>query len=784
MIGRCNMKKFLLALVCVLFTIPFANAASADFSIHAQYGIDGKGRFNTTIPTTITITNDGDDFSGQLVTTFPESYQLQTAKVQPLSMKAGETKTVKMYLSSYPEQYYHNNRGQYVYIYEGDIESGKEVKDVKITNVKPTLYDFEAKVIATYSANTSFATLQKLRAQNELNVEVIEHKGDFILPDDARDLAMMTTILLDRQPLTELTEAQQRALLEWVEQGGQLIVDTPISGTLLAKHEPLTYSKTEESLTAQQLEKFAQGGTFFDGIAVKQATVNEVANAKVFSVDDIVLAATTSIGKGQLIQTTFSLGQAPFIEMDGYVQVIRKLLAMDEKSSYWMGQPKNEQVANDLAYINELFPSFSFSTWKIITALALYILIVGPILYVLLKKADKREHAWWIIPAISIIFSLAFFLFGAKDRLVSPQLQQAAVWKVTDDGAEKYFVQSVLANKQGDYTFALDEQTNAVAYNMGDTEFSNTQKTKWAYSEQTDDGSKLVLKNVNYWGVQSIVGHSKTTDQGRFDVQLNNENGQMQGSIRNDFPFDLTDVRIWVGMTFIEVGALAQGETATIDAPIETTILLPIAQENDDYYGHVTIDELEERRMKQLRRLAANVMQEEQQPVIVGSATNVSIGAELLKEARITSSTLVVQPFEATTEFVGEFTLQNDAFTRDLVTEAYGYKDQLDSSIKEWYLEDGSHELSFTLPLIVNNPSVSWTQATLEKPDDSMTLKIFNVKKDLYEELTAFPYTTTDVASYLDDNGDITLQINFASGEYGASVLLPQLTLKGEKSHD
>ena len=118
------------------------------------------------------------------------------------------------------------------------------------------------------------------------------------------------------------------------------------------------------------------------------------------------------------------------------------------------------------------------------------------------------------------------------------------------------------------------------------------------------------------------------------------------------------------------------------------------------------------------------------------------------------------------------------------MTEAYGYKDQLDYSIKEWYLEDGSHELSFTLPLIVNNPSVSWTQATIEKPNDSMTLKIYNVKKELYEELTAFPYTTTDVASYLDDNGDITLQINFASGEYGTNVLLPQLTLKGEKNHD
>lgn len=142
-----------------------------------------------------------------------------------------------------------------------------------------------------------------------------------------------------------------------------------------------------------------------------------------------------------------------------------------------------------------------------------------PVLYYYLKRKDKREYAWWIIPTLALVVSVALFLIGAKDRIVQPQIQQMAVVKISDNAAEQYFAQSLLSNRSGDYAFHLSNDMNVASYTGYSTGTRDFPNGRWSYVKQQQDDKQLTVKNVPYWDVESIVG-SGTIDIGKLDIQL------------------------------------------------------------------------------------------------------------------------------------------------------------------------------------------------------------------------------------------------------------------------
>ena len=120
---------------------------------------------------------------------------------------------------------------------------------------------------------------------------------------------------------------------------------------------------------------------------------------------------------------------------------------------------------------------------------------------------DKREHAWWIIPAISVALSIALFIFGAKDRIMQPQVQQSAFYKVNDDkSVNGYYVESILTNRGGDFVVETDTCTTAIALHNNNIDGSMKDLHESSYIKQHANGSTLTLRNLSYWSVQSFTG--------------------------------------------------------------------------------------------------------------------------------------------------------------------------------------------------------------------------------------------------------------------------------------
>ena len=75
---------------------------------------------------------------------------------------------------------------------------------------------------------------------------------------------------------------------------------------------------------------------------------------------------------------------------------------------------------NPMAYIAERFPELKAnSIYMILFAVAIYVVVIGPVLYIILKKKDKREFAWIAVPAISAVFMLIIFVLSMNSQYKS-----------------------------------------------------------------------------------------------------------------------------------------------------------------------------------------------------------------------------------------------------------------------------------------------------------------------------------------------------------------------------
>lgn len=747
--------SLLVFLFCLLPTI----YASAQITIDATYGIEGKGQMGSPMRVNVTITNDGEDFKGHLLTSFQEDYQLQTARVDAVELASGKQMDLSFFIDNYPESYVYNEGLKTFTLYEGEVRDGQIVKNVKVLNEKPTLFNYDAFVVGTIQADEAFTSLQPLRALTGSEV-VIEKLAT--AQEDARDYAFFDVLVVDAA-LDEFSVTEQEALVQWVKNGGQLLVDQPVQNTAFESFEALLYGENTTSLSVEELNAFAKAGTFSSALIVREATVRN--EAKAWTQGETIVAASTAIGKGYLIQTAFSLTDASLLATNGYSHLMAEMI--DLQSFTWKGYPQtvNSQIANQLTNQNELFDSFAFSIWKVIAVLALYILVIGPVLYVILKKKDKREHAWWLVPIISLVFSLVFFAVGAKDRLWKPQLQEMMLWAVTEEGAKQYFTQSVLANKAGDYAFTVaPDVTAATYYATGMPQ----DLERLSYREK----DVLTVKDVPYWGVKSVVGSTTTVEEGYLEQHLQFNQRQLTGTVTNHFAFPIEQVKVWAGMNFYDIGSIEQGETVNVQLDLEEGFLVAAAVPQNMWEPRFSSGELQTIREESLLRLAGSVFSE---PLLVAQAPTAALPSQLTTEAKITTNTLIAQPLVAEMVAVGELTVAQEDFRIELTQQ--NYSEWLTPETTEWYFEKQDYTLKFHLPKMLQPMQITWLDVAISNEDERLRLEILNHQTAKYEPLEQMKQD--DVAPYV-QNGVVQFNVRFVGNEIGDLVTLPTLTLKGE----
>lgn len=784
----------LLVMLMMSFLLPSTQAqAAAPLEVKATAGISGKAKYQSVVPLQVTVKNNGADFSGDMAINSSNSYEAASALVVPIDIAAGEEKTFTFYLDGLADNGYSD--ADLFAFYEGNIEKGKKIAYKGTKRLQSNFLDPTSTFVYTLTEKSdrlsALLRLSSFVPQNNVEIFNINQLKDYTFPEDEQGLAMANVIVVDEVAIADLAQKQQEALLKWVQDGGTLLLGASdqIDATagVFKDYLPMSLSQEMTSISAETLTKLSGGGIFTQPISIHTAT-NHKESLPVLTENNVVLASKKKIGSGEIIQTAFSLGDQPLASMDGYAALLAKIIDIQSISQQGMmsqGQSPLDQISYELRNINELFPSFEVSVSYMLIVIILYIIIIGPVLYFVLKKIDKREHAWWIIPVFSIVLSIGLFIVGAKDRVVQPQVQQSAFYKVNEDSSlNGYYVESILTNRSGDFIVNTDKNTTAVAmrnYNnftgtVGDLHESS-------YIKENANGSTLTLRDLNYWSVQSFGGKTSAQNIGKMDVDITLKNEKLTGTIKNNFPFELKDVTLISGVKEVKLGDIKANGTLQVDKEMKTTVLQKPSVFNSYNYSYPSQkDEVDPMRVERMKTLALPLVENDRQPILTAWTDQAIVGAELETSANMSPLTMLVQPFKGKVELSGPFTMKRNNFTYSLNSlSASGYFDKIDEELNNWYLSDGLYELTMAMPDQFMDAVESLNELTISNKDvKRMQLSIWNNTTNMYEPLVDTKQVfTNNIKNYINQDSEVQLEIKYGPDPTGEQTKLPEIELKG-----
>lgn len=786
---------FLLAILVFILLIPGVTAlANPDLTVKVSTGIDGKAKYGVGAPISITVENKGTHFSGDLVVDVMESYQEGMGRAFPLEIGTGETKTVSFVL--------HNSDGiagmygdpnmKSIYFYEGGWEKGKEIKHLGAQSPTVTMYNDE-KMIVTFTNNVDrLVSLKSVDFGPSSNVQLIDSEkiGSMNFPEDARGWDVIDYIVLDEYAFADLQSEKQLALLEWVKNGGIVVIGSSDNLEEVGVFSPYLPLKLNEQidLVPTVLNEWAKTTGFEEKIRVYSSELNDGATTLVQE-ENHMLIAHKKLGEGLVIQTAFSLGDEPISKSPGMTAFWKELFSAGESvivSPFNNMYNPLDQLSYTVGETNGLFPSFKVSAPLIFGIIALYIIIIIPILYFILKRRDKREYAWWIIPAIALLTSVAIFGYGAKDRIGRAQIQHTAILNVEPDGNIKgYYAESILSNKSGDYIFNAPHGTS-IAASPQSSMFNarGNMVHKRAMLEDGATGTALHFRNVGYWNVASVYGETNLKDVGEIVSDLSFETGVLAGSITNDFPFVLKDVVIWSGSDFISLDDIGAGETVEIKETLKSTLLGPKRLPYQGGYSATANDDLMEARKNSALSFFNDTMSLSNKPVLIGYTDTqvVPVTLENVKTS-LSTITMIVQPIKSNIILQGEITADENMLEMYVAISEPGYDSYIvDNPIQESYEEGMEYTQSWRLPEELVTKRVDWATMKLSNLDNQLySSRILNIQTGEYELIESNEMIVTEnISEYISGDGILIIQLNFNG--YGTGQVLPKLELVGEVS--
>lgn len=752
-------------------------SAAPELTVKATGGIAGKAKEGRSMPVVLEIRNEGDPFRGDLVIDFGNVYESGTASAIALDIGPGETETVRATVDSADSYAFSERQFRF---FEGGWRNGSEIgyQGDHRPNVNFHYTETSIAVVLSESADR-LSGLRDLNFGNTPESEVVGPYGrNSILPAEPAGWEAADLIIADDGVLAGLPQADQEAIAGRIRAGGTLLIgmtDDPADAGVFRDSLPLEQQGRIE-LPPEVLRETAVETAVPAFVASLRGSAQSLAES-----DGRVLAAFTEYGAGSIIQTSFSLGDEPLASAPDTARFISGVLAALPGSnaaySGMHGDPRSDFVHLGKS-ATERFETFRIPSAVILLIVTLYMILVGPILYFVLKKRDRREQAWWIIPSVAVLISAGIFAYGAKDRLFHPQFRQAALFFSDGNGTlSGMYTGSVLTNRGGDLEVTasppvtLSAAGGSTAFSGGSDNFGS------AVAEQTPQGTLLTLRDMPFWSVRTVHGETRIADAGSLESDLAVSGGRLTGTLTNRFSFRLRDVSVWSGTGLIPVGDLEAGETAEIDVEVPGGVLFPAASSAAPGPSGISYGNREDQRAGNMIQ-AAGYLLDRSRPALVGHTASPLAKVNLEGKPEYDSISVIVQPFDPEIRLSGPFRIPPSA-TRGSVSpeDPDGYVEQYPDG--DLYLSPGTFVYEPSVPETYAIPEVSWTSLNV-RVTEGAGISILNRSSGEFEDLAAGANGLDTAADYIGRDGAFRFRIE--SPPDGGHTMLPEIELEGVAS--
>lgn len=514
------MKKIFLVLCVAVGIGVFGHAeksaaeALTPVSLEVFCGFDGLVKYGHAFPIKAVIKNDGNDFEGTLKLVFPHEKSSSTYNG---SWLAAPELAAKNYQLEAPVSVKFGKTQELVITVPYLLDTGK-FRAVLLNKEGKEIVNNEITLKGSYSNSVVYIGVL---GENSKDFQVFDGVGLYEFVDmstklirfESRDIQenpfffdSMDLFIISDNTIGELSLKQKDAIMSWVMRGGVLVFDSSVSSELVREFVGEDLFKEE---------------TVGNGI-IKTAEFNKLIemleNHKNYelksSLDQVLVEC---MGIDRLENSYYLSGTANFWEVSNLTNTV----AMDRIPNIW-------QYAG---------------------VLAVYVVLTGPVLYIVLKKLDKRHRIQSWIVFFSISFSVIIFILGGKTRFQKPFINYAAMTTIDNGRIDELVNINIQSPSNAGFTMSVEENYQLMPLNENGY-WNPDKEVNWEQFNIgvsfTDNQTKVTIQDLPAFTQEyfRLRRNHISEDNKHIAGEVTFFGGKMFGTLTNNLGMDLENAAI------------------------------------------------------------------------------------------------------------------------------------------------------------------------------------------------------------------------------------------------
>lgn len=544
--------------------------SEAKVEMDVTYGFDEYVKRGRYIPVYITLTPE-EDFEGTLQILTLESDLEYYLYEESVSIEAGRTVTENMNIPLSV-----NSSVFYVKLLDGQ---GAEAASKRLKmNCEKDIGELFAGILTDVPQSMEYWNNVGLTTSyNYMKTKAIYLKQEDI-PQSVMEMDLLDMLIVSSFDAKSLSKDQVETIMEWVNRGGILLLGTgeradEVLDVFAGEYIEEPYGEAEDRVINMGVE-FAMSGPGDSELNLPCVSLPLNTGVVISESDDFPLLTSISKGQGKMVIAPFDFKDIQDFasRQPGYVdKLLLKLFGEEDlqeiyqetvfgsMSDYWnvqgmLGNANMDRIPNVLVYI---------------IIIIVYVIVVGPGLYLLLKRFDKGIHFRKAVMACALICTGIIYMMGQKTRFQDPFYSYATILDIDGGQIHDETFMSIRAPFNKPYEVELNKEYHMMAM---------TQNNYTRYGEEPvftgEEKPNVSIRHGNesiQVSIQDVVAFTaksfalERTYDNTWGTGLSGSitlyDGGVIGSISNQTDWDLENVSILMYGNTISVGSLAKGET-------------------------------------------------------------------------------------------------------------------------------------------------------------------------------------------------------------------------------
>ena len=536
-----------------LFTALVGPVAAADGpQMEAKALLQGHARVGSWLAIEVRLKNDGAPIVGEL--RLQGGAQGGTRFSLPIDLASPADKTFILYAQ--PPSF-----GQQL-----EVVLVADDQTVARQKVAFTVHDANQLIVGVVAARPQGLVSQlQLPANQNGIVPVTVPLTPADLPDRIEAWSALDRLVWQDVDTNTLTKEQTSALRGWLALGGRLVIVGGTAGPAVLSGFPdaiLPYRPgTTDDIAAGSLTSLL--GVLPAGNADVPALSGSLDHGRAMATSgDRVVAAEAPYGSGSVALIGFDPTVGWIAESKTTAQLWRALIP--PRTSTATGISDDSQI---LSAVQQL-PSLALPPIGGLLLLLLgYIVLIGPINYLILRRLDRREWAWITMPILIALFAVGAYGYGSALRGSDIIVNEVAIVRgapdATEGSAQVYL--GIFSPTRGTYQLALPGGALLSAPIVGDL-FGGQ-----VGALDVVQGATARVRDLSVgFGSLRTVRAETAVEVPKLHADLKLVDGVLQGTLRNDSTVVLESPAVVLGGSVAVLKDLAPGAQANVSLKLNS----------------------------------------------------------------------------------------------------------------------------------------------------------------------------------------------------------------------